>query len=112
MACVAQLRLRTAEPLAPPSDWTRAVELGCRCARCTGLGRFLASPDQKVWTFEAAEAARSHMEATVKRSHCDVDLATDRHGRPYSLVCTKNRASYERRARQRKTDLEDLARLA
>jgi hypothetical protein len=41
----------------------------------------------------------------------DVDTMTDRHGRPYSLVCTKNQASYERRARQRTQDLADIARL-
>ena len=40
-----------------------------------------------------------------------LDLTTDRHGRPYTLVCTKNQASYDRRAKQRKQDLEDLARL-
>ena len=34
---------------------------------------------------------------------------TDRRGRPYSLVCTKNQASYERRAKQRRQDLKDLA---
>jgi len=42
---------------------------------------------------------------------CDLDLTTDKRGRPYTLVCTKNQASYDRRAKQRKQDLEDLARL-
>jgi len=42
---------------------------------------------------------------------CDLDLTTDERGRPYTLVCTKNQASYDRRAKQRKQDLEDLARL-
>ena len=62
--------------------------------------------------FKAAEADRSHVEGTIKQARCDLDVITDRHGRPYSLVCTKNQASYERRARQRKKDLENLARLA
>ena len=39
-------------------------------------------------------------------------MTTDRRGRPYSLVCTKNQASYERRAKQRRQDTENLARLA
>jgi len=38
-------------------------------------------------------------------------LVTDRRGRPYSLVCTKNQASYDRRAHQRQQDLAHLARL-
>lgn len=37
------------------------------------------------------------------------DTTTDRRGRPYSLVCTKNQASYERRAEQRRRDVKDLA---
>jgi hypothetical protein len=38
-------------------------------------------------------------------------VKTDRHGRPFSLICTKNQASYERRVKQRKSDLESLAAL-
>jgi len=62
--------------------------------------------------FKAAEADRHHVEDTIKEAHCDVDVTTDRRGRPYSLVCTKNQASYERWARQRTEDIENLARLA
>jgi len=62
--------------------------------------------------FKAAEADRRHVEDTIKGACCDVDVTTDRRGRPYSLVCTKNQASYERRAKQRTGDLENLARLA
>jgi hypothetical protein len=51
------------------------------------------------------------MEESIRRSGCDLDLVTDRRGRPYSLVCTKNQASYDRRAQQRQRDLAHLARL-
>jgi hypothetical protein len=40
-----------------------------------------------------------------------LDITTDRHGRPYSLICTKNQASYERKVSQRTKDLADLAQL-
>ena len=111
-ACLTHLRARIAEPLAPPTDWSRPAALMCRCPRCGELARFLADPERKTWVLKAAEAERSHVEGTIKQAHCDVDVTTDRRGRPYSLVCTKNQASYERRARQRKKDLENLARLA
>ena len=107
-ACVMHLRTRVAEPLAPPADWSRASVLPCRCPRCAELARFLADPERKTWVFKAAEADRRHVEETIKRAGCDVDTATDRRGRPYSLVCTKNQASYERRARQRRQDLKNL----
>ncbi len=111
-ACLRHLRARTAEPLAPPADWARPAALTCRCPRCSELARFLADPGRKAWVFKAAEADRRHVEDTIKRACCDVDMATDRRGRPYSLVCTKNQASYERRATQRMQDIENLARLA
>jgi len=111
-ACLLHLRARIAEPLAPPADWSRPAALPCQCLRCSELARFLADPGRKTWVLKAAEADRRHVEDTIKRARCDVDLTTDRRGRPYSLVCTKNQASYERRAKQRTQDIENLARLA
>jgi len=111
-ACVAHLRARAAEPLAPPADWRRDSTLPCRCPRCTELARFLDDPEQRTWVLKAAEADRSHVEGTIRTAGCDLDTVTDRRGRPYSLVCTKTQASYERRARQRKQDLGDLVLLA
>jgi hypothetical protein len=111
-ACVQHLRARMAEPLQPPTDWTRAAALNCRCAHCSELAGFLRNPDEQSWTLKAAEAVRAHVTSTVQRCHCDLDLVTQRRGSPYSLVCTKNQASYERRAKQRREDLQDLQRLA
>ena len=111
-ACLAHLRARAAEPLASPADWRRDSALPCRCPRCAELARFLEDPEQRTWVLKAAEAERSHVEGTIRTAGCDLDTATDRRGRPYSLVCTKTQASYERRARQRKQDLADLALLA
>jgi predicted 2-oxoglutarate/Fe(II)-dependent dioxygenase YbiX len=110
-AALKHLRARIAEPLEPPRDWARASALACSCAHCRELGRFLADPDRQTWTFKAPETGRRHVEESIRRSGCDLDLATDRRGRPYSLVCTKNQASYDRRAHQRKQDVAHLARL-
>jgi hypothetical protein len=111
-ACLEHLRVRVAQTLEPPGDWTRTAVLGCQCRRCNELSHFLTSASQRTWTFKAAEPDRSHVLASIQRDGCDLDCMTDRRGRPYSLVCTKNQASYDRRAAQRKQDLEDLARLA
>ncbi|MDO9714056.1 2OG-Fe(II) oxygenase [Paracraurococcus lichenis] len=112
MACVAHLRTRVAEPLEPPADWRRESALPCRCRACADLSRFLADPAQRSWVLKAAEAERSHVEDSIRQAGADLDTATDRRGRPYSLVCAKNQASYERRATQRRQDLEDLAHFA
>ncbi|WP_114949148.1 2OG-Fe(II) oxygenase [Microvirga calopogonii] len=110
-ACLEHLRARIAEPLAPPHDWSRASVLSCQCQHCAELSRFLADPERKTWAFKAVEADRSHVEQTIQRAHCDVDVTTDRRGRPYTLVCTKNQASYDRRAKQRRKDMEDATHL-
>jgi hypothetical protein len=109
--CLAHLRARIAEPLAPPNDRSRASALSCQCRHCAELSRFLADPEREAWAFKAVEADRSHVEQTIQRAHCDVDVTTDRRGRPYTLVCTKNQASYDRRAKQRRKDLEDVIHL-
>lgn len=110
-ACLDHLRARIGEPLEPPRDWARAATIPCRCKDCTELNRFLADPASRLWTFKAAQAERSHIEASIRHSGCDVDFATEQRGRPYSLVCTKNQATYEKRARQRTKDLDDEVRL-
>ena len=110
-AVLEHLHRRIAEPLEPPHDWARASTVACSCAHCRELSRFLADPERESWIFKAPEAGRRHVEDAVRRHGCDLDLATERRGRPYSLVCTKNQASYDRRARQRQQDLTHLARL-
>jgi predicted 2-oxoglutarate/Fe(II)-dependent dioxygenase YbiX len=110
-AALEHLRARIAEPLEPPRDWARASAIACACAHCRELSHFLADPERQRWTFKAPEAGRRHVEESIRRSGCDLDLVTDRRGRPYSLVCTKNQASYERRAQQRQRDLAHLAQL-
>ncbi|MGA7803682.1 hypothetical protein [Bradyrhizobium sp.] len=58
---------------------------------------------------KAAEAARRHVQETIRNARCDVDAVTERRGSPLGLVCTKNQASYNRRMKQRQQDLENLA---
>jgi len=110
-ACIAHLRTRIAEPLAAPQDWIRASTVGCQCPHCRELSRFLADPTRQPWTFKAMQSDRSHVEGTIRNAHCDLDFDTVRRGSPHSLVCTKNQASYDRRVKQRKRDVADLAEL-
>jgi hypothetical protein len=111
LACVAHLNARVAQPLEAPRDWGRRNALTCACRHCAELGRFLADPVNARWIFKANEAERSHVESTIRDAGCDVDMKTERNGRPYSLICIKNQASYERRRIQRTSDLADLERL-
>lgn len=108
-ACVAHLRERVAQPLAPPADWRRESAIACKCQHCLALATFLRDPGERQWMLRAAEPQRSHVEASIRQAGSDVDTATLRKGSPHTLVCTKNQASHERRVEQRTQDLRDLA---
>src|SRR5262249_27776397 len=105
------LRQRIALPLAAPRDWRRANPLQCSCADCRGLGAFLLAPEQRQWYLKAIMSRRTHVEESARGTGCDLDLATERRGSPHTLVATKNQASYERRAKQRRQDLEHVSAL-
>lgn len=111
VACLDHLHARSAEPLEPPNNWSRADFLTCQCVQCKELAHFLANPKEKIWAYKAAEAKRGHVASVIQASACDVDWVIDRSRRPYALICTKNQASYEKRVRQRDNDLKYLAML-
>lgn len=110
--CLVHLRTRIALPLAAPTDWRRPSTVGCRCSHCAELSRFLADRVQSTWIFRAAAPDRTHVEGTIRTARCDVHTTTEQRGRPYSLICTKNQASYERKLAQREQDLRDEASLS
>lgn len=108
-ACLAYLNVRIAEPLAAPHNFVRPCAITCRCEHCAELGRFLVNAGREQWAFKAAEQHRKHVEATIRRGDCDLDVTLSTIGRPYSLIATKNQRSYERRVVQRKNDLATRA---
>ncbi len=110
-ACIEHLRVRIAKPLAPPADFARASSLTCSCTNCTELSKFLADPSTASWSLKAPQNLRSHVETTILNSHCDVDATTERRGSPHRLIVTKNQASYQRLATQRREDIESLAQI-
>jgi hypothetical protein len=109
--CLDHLSRRIAQPLEPPKDWRRDNPLRCACVDCRALGIFLIHPGERQWRLKAVQDRRTHVEEAVRAAGCDLDLATERKGSPHTLVATKNRASYERRAKGRRQDLEHLAAL-
>jgi hypothetical protein len=110
-ASLDHLRRRIALPLEEPRDWARANPLTCACVHCRELSAFLLDPGQRQWRLKAAQDRRSHVEQSVRNAGCDLDLATEKRGTPHTLVATKNRASYDRRATQRRQDLAHLSTL-
>ena len=70
---------------------------------------FVADPHEAVHRFRAAQDRRSHLESVIHSARCDLDCQTEERGRPYTLVCTKNTASYQARLAKYHQDQEHLA---
>jgi hypothetical protein len=108
-ACREQLEALTAEVPHPPADFRRDAALSCKCAECRQLSQFLADPGEREHRFSVREERRRHLEDTIRRDRCDVDCRTEARGRPYTLVCTKNTASYQAALKEYHQDQERLA---
>ena len=110
-AALDHLRKRIALPLEAPRDWARTNPLKCTCADYQALGIFLLDSEQREWRLKAVQDRRTHIEQSVRSAACDLDLGTEKRGSPHTLIAVKNQASYERRAKQRRQDLEHVAAL-
>lgn len=110
-AVIRHINTRVSRVLEPPMDWRRENKISCPCQDCTALRLFLDHPTESKWTFKAAETRRSHIEQSIKKHQSDINCKTECTSRPYSLVCVKNQASYQRLVAQHTRDLNILASL-
>jgi hypothetical protein len=108
-ACRKQLAALTARMPQPPADFRRDAAVRCGCAECRELKQFLENPGEAEHRFSRREERRKHLEQEIRRHGCDLDLKTDRHGSPQTLVCTKNTASYQARLKKYHQHREHLA---
>jgi 2OG-Fe(II) oxygenase superfamily len=109
--CRTELEQRTKHAPQPPADYRRAVKLSCTCNDCRELSRFLADPHESVHRFPAAKERRRHLHQVIDANDCDLTHVTTRKGRPFTLVCTKTTASYEKACKVYSRDRENLKRL-
>ncbi len=108
-ACLEELESRAQRVPVEPVDWLRSSALSCECADCSELADFLKDPSERVHRFSVRKERRRHLHEMIDRHECDVDHVTERRGRPYTLVCTKNTASYLRSIASHQKDLDHLS---
>lgn len=107
--CLRELERRTESPVIIPEHWSLTVEIHCRFRDCKSLEAFLRDPVERVFRYRAREEDRRHLSRHLDGA--DVELRTEKQGSPYTLVVTKNRASYLGRQKQLEKDtalLEEL----
>ncbi len=105
-----QLEARASDTPKEPSDWQRKGDTGCSCEDCKVLSQFLQNPNESVIRMPLAEQRRKHLHRVIDRKKLDTTHITSRYGRPFTLVCTKTKASYERAMKSHRSDLNHLAR--
>lgn len=94
-----------------PRDWTIAAEVGCRCEHCQRLSAFCRNPAAQVARFPLRQDLRAHLHRVIDGRGLDIEHVTERRGRPFTLVCTKTRASHGRRLAEYAEDVSCMRRL-
>lgn len=105
------LLTRSGRPPEEPADWVIAAELRCGCVHCADLLAFCRDPAARVGRFPLRADLRGHLHGVINRHKLDMTHETERKGRPYTLVCTKTRASHERRLKEYAGDVKEMASL-
>ena len=96
---------RSATPPREPEHWQMECDVGCDCEPCRNLRAFCADPAARVARFPLRKELRAHLHRTIDDHGLDIDHETERRGRPFTLVCTKNRRSHERRLAEYDDDI-------
>ncbi len=102
---------RSATPPREPGHWRIACDVDCGCEHCAGLRAFCADSEARVARFPLRKDLRAHLHRTIDAHGLDIDHETERRGRPFTLVCTKNRLSYKKRVTEYSADIRWMRRL-
>jgi 2-oxoglutarate-Fe(II)-dependent oxygenase superfamily protein len=103
---------RSGRPPEAPKDWRQDVKLSCGCMDCRELLAFARNPAEQTQRFRVRQDRRRHLHQMIDKHGLDMTHVTERKGSPQTLVCTKDRRSYERRCEQYRNDIAALAAVA
>lgn len=110
--CVEALQKRTTHPPLAPEDWAVPIQMPCRCEDCQIVETFLHASEEQVLRLPRKKELRQHLHREIDdKRGCDLDHVTERKGRPFTLVLTKNRATYKAQCRRYEADLKWLEEL-
>jgi hypothetical protein len=87
------------------------VEISCSCADCRELQAFARDPAAQVHRFRVKKERRRHLHGAINRYRLDMTHVTERVGSPQTLVCTKDRRTFDRRMTQYREEIAAMRRL-
>ena len=91
---------RSETPPEPPSNWRLDVKLSCSCPDCRELQAFALDPVERVHRFRVKKERRQHLHNAIDKHRLDMTHLTERVGSPQTLVCSKDRRTFDRRMKQ------------
>ena len=103
---------RSAAPPEPPGDWKIISVAGCGCEDCDVLREFCEDPGAVEHRFRVNQSDREHISGIISRHDLDITCRTEKRGRPYTLVCRKNRSAHERILKRYEEDITEIKILA
>ena len=105
------LLLRGEAPPQPPPDWRLNAKLLCACADCRELQAFARDPVASVHRFRVKKERRGHLHQAIDRLRLDMTHVTERVGSPQTLVCTKDRRTYQARMKEYRSEIGAMRKL-
>ena len=103
-----QLLGRSAVPPPGPEDKRIDAPISCQCEHCRNLAAFCFNRNATVIRFRQNESIRAHLESEIWTAHLDIECETLKRGLPYTLVCSKTPAGYEKRMAKYAGDVESM----
>jgi predicted 2-oxoglutarate/Fe(II)-dependent dioxygenase YbiX len=103
-----RLQASLEKPARSPDDYSITAPSGCACPLFDTLAAFLVDPVQRTLEWPLAQKRRQHIHERIDAHELPVRHQTRRVGRPYTLVLTKTAELFDREARTRREDHDDL----
>lgn len=102
---------RSELPPQPPPDWRFDVKISCTCGYCRELKAFANDPVERVHRFRVNKDRRAHLHQAIESHRLDMTHVTERVGSPQTLVCTKDRRSFDARVKEYEGEIQAMCKL-
>src|SRR5207302_8884655 len=105
------LLARSEQPPESPKDWRLDVKIACQCDDCRELQAFALDPASQTHRFRVKQERRQHLHNMIDRHRLDMTHVTERAGSPQTLVCKKDRRTFNRRMKRYQDEIAAMLRL-
>ncbi len=103
-----QLADRSATPPPGPEDWRIDAPIECDCDHCRMIITFCHDQHARALRYPVRKEIRRHLRQEIEHAGVDLECTTARRGRPFTLVCTKTAAGYEKRVSRYAADIDSI----